>query len=116
MLREIHVWFSTNLKGATSKNSSTVESRSEPEDRQPNTLKEVIFQLFLDSGREDSPQLICKRASLYPKWRLKISAEGARNLFICRCTEGTHEARDSSHEARDSSHNARVEAYTCECA
>lgn len=106
MLREIHLWFSTNLKATTSSNSSTVESGIEPGDRQLNTLNEIVFQLYLDSGQEDTSQLICPRASLLPKWRLKAAEDGARHLFICRCTEDVHGATDSSHYAR-------VAAYAC---
>ncbi|KIX00530.1 uncharacterized protein Z518_10670 [Rhinocladiella mackenziei CBS 650.93] len=103
MLKEIHDWFSANLKSTTPGSHSVRENSLTLEQSHPVTLQEFVFELYVDTGRREDFQLICGRASLHPKWKVKHSEAGARHLFRCHCNEGVK---------GEHSHQANIAAFT----
>lgn len=101
MLREIYEWFSTSLKHTTSSSPSREESRLDSQLNQLSKVHEVVFELLADSGQGGRPKLICRRASLHPKWKLEQSGDAPQHcLFSCHCAESGQEETVQLHQAR----------------
>lgn len=60
-----------------------------------------MFELLADSGQGGRPKLICRRASLHPKWKLEQSGDAPQHcLFNCHCAESGQEETVQLHQAR----------------
>ena len=89
MLKDIHEWFLDNLKD--SKLSSWALSSRTSE--QGPLFSSLIFELHVKSAH--GLDLVCSRASLYPKWNDKQTETMATRtnelrppLFLCQCQGG----------------------------
>jgi hypothetical protein len=100
MLKEIHQWFTRNLRDATS-TTQTVTIRNND---QSSLLPDLSFELFTESVGE--PELVCCHACLNSNWNSKHSGAVAGgtvipgHLFTCRCTNTCQNSDVQSHQAK----------------
>jgi hypothetical protein len=106
MLREIHNWFSENLKDTTSANRPRSQGTSNSGLDVAATFQDFTFELYVETGTGPGHQIVCHRASLHPKWKAKSTEETSDPLFLCNC--------DQDCQSCDwQSHRMKVAAYTC---
>jgi hypothetical protein len=96
MLKEIHEWFVENLRtGTPSRNHQATTTTIQQTETTP--LRDVTFELYLNTGTGQTPSLICHHASLSSSWSIKTSENTQTKVFECRCNTTDQERREGPH-------------------
>lgn len=93
MLKEIHSWWTQNLRDAAS-------ARSEPSSTgQSSELQEAVEPIFFEVHLvvDRASQLLCPRACIHDDWREADSPQ----LFMCKCA-GTSGGVGANHSTVES--------------